>query len=95
MLFRRHNYQNTKLLEEISYVKCARYDSNGAVTSMLDAASIQFNDVHMFSHIVKGGSQDGIYLLICTVGTDDGQGGTRVIEVRATIKGKDLVIATT
>tara|TARA_R110000824_G_scaffold249220_7_gene438187 strand:- start:2324 stop:2665 length:342 start_codon:yes stop_codon:yes gene_type:complete len=96
MLRRSHYHSKSLLLEEIAWVSVSMATANGsAQNAMLTASSVTVSNPYIVQHEILGGSTGTNYLITLLVGTDDGAGGTRVLELRATLKVRDLVADTT
>ena len=95
MLYRLDRENRSALLEEIAWVQVQCHQIDGNTThdrssTMLNPATIATMNFHIVQHEVTAGASGGVYLLTLLVGTDDGRGGTRVIEQNCTLKVQDL-----
>jgi hypothetical protein len=93
---RARRHERSKALEEIAWleVKVEQIDGNNLIdrtSTMTDRAGIKMVNPWTVIQEVKAGSNSTTYLLTLTVGTDDGTGGTRVLEFNANLKIKDLI----
>lgn len=100
LYYRRRPEQGSVLLEEIAYVQLRIDQQDGQnlvdrTSVMIDAASVTFSNGHLVQHTITAGASGADYLLQLLVGTDDGMGNTRVLDVRATLKVQDLGTNTT
>lgn len=100
MMYRSSQNERSRLLEEIAWarIKVEQIDGNNIIdrtSTMTPPASISFSNHHIVSHTLTAGASGGLYLITLTVGTDDGMGGTRVLDYRCTLKCYDLTANTT
>ena len=92
--------QQSTLLEEIAFVQLRIDQQDGdnlvdRTSIMIDPASVTFSNGHIVKHNLTAGASTANYLLQLLVGTDDGMAGTRVLDLRATVKVQDLATNTT
>jgi len=96
MLLRNREYNGSRFFEEIAWIDVYINDSQGnsKVSTMLTPSSVSMLHPFIIQHELKGGDNAQKYLLTLTVGTDDGAGGTRVLEFNANLAVDDIVADT-
>jgi hypothetical protein len=95
MLYRDRPVEDSRLLEEIAWVRVTvgQVDGNNIIDRtalMTTPAAITFSNFHTVQHELRAGASTATYLVTLLVGTDDGAGGTRVFDQRATLRVQDL-----